>query len=130
MTHKRSESAETETQPVLENIQHGFKNIHPKGTGNYGEKMFRCAGVWTKYGYQTEKRKSTFYAEVLSKPMSSEDILSGSRNDYFLLIFQSVRLFSYHSVFKISHLLYRVESHILHLSLFLTSCGQKARPLA
>jgi len=38
MEHKRSESAEADTQPILEYLQHGFKNIHPKGTVNYGEK--------------------------------------------------------------------------------------------
>jgi len=127
---QRAESAETETQRTLEYLQHGFKNIHPKGTGNYGDKMLLCAGVWTKYVYQTVKRKSTFYAEVVSKPMSSEAVLSRSWNDYFLLILQSIWLFSYHSVINISHLLYRFESRILHLSLFLTFCGRKARPLA
>jgi hypothetical protein len=78
MKNERTENAETETQPTLEHLQHGFKYIHPKGKGSYGDKMFRCAGVWTKYVYQTVKRKSTFYAEVLPKPMSSEAVLSGS----------------------------------------------------
>jgi hypothetical protein len=45
MKHKSSESAETETQPLLEYLKHGFKIIHPQGTGNYGEKMLGCAGV-------------------------------------------------------------------------------------
>jgi hypothetical protein len=128
MKHKRSESAETETQPILEYLHAALKYSF-RGAGNYGEKIFRCAGVWTKYVYQTVKRKSTFYAEVLFKPMSSEAVLSWSWNNYFLLILQSISLFSYHSVIKISHLLYRFESRILHLSLFPISCGRKARPL-
>jgi hypothetical protein len=94
MRHKRSESAETEIRPILEYLQHALKIFIQNGREIMEKKMFRRAGVWTKYVYQTVKRKSTFYAEVISKPMSSEAIFSGSWNDYFLLILQSIWLFS------------------------------------
>ena len=44
MKHKGSDSAVTETQPILEYVKHGFKIIHPNGTGNYVEKNVRMCG--------------------------------------------------------------------------------------